>query len=174
MRFVDFLRAAVLLCAACASLLAALCVVGASAQDEGAIVLVSAAWWAAATAIGLWLGRHAAITSPISRLLANARAATMMPEHRPLATMLNRLWPLLVCTTAAGIAAVFAPQVAGVATGFAIIWSLAWRRQDRAVEAIEERDGVTFFVGPTSPIEPMTLERIPGFRRETPTVPSAG
>ena len=36
-------------------------------------------------------------------------------------------------TLGAGVAAVFFPQVAGVATGFAIIWALAWRRQEGAV-----------------------------------------
>lgn len=59
-----------------------------------------------------------------------------------------------------------------VACGFAIIWSLAWRRQDAAVLAIEERDGVTFYVERTSPIGPMRLVRTPGFRREVPTLTS--
>ena len=48
----------------------------------------------------------------------------------------------------------FVPQVAAVAAGFAIIWALAWRRQDAAVAAIEERDGVRFYVDKTSPLQP--------------------
>jgi hypothetical protein len=176
MRFVDFLRVTVLLSAAAASLLAALCVIGAGSQGETTVVLLCAVWWVVAAAIGMFLGRRAATNPPIARLLADARAATMMPDHRPVPTILNRLWPLLVSCVAAGVVAFFAPQVAGIATGFAIIWALAWRRQDGAVQAIEERDGVTFFVEQASPIRPMTLVRIPGFRRETPTVssPTAG
>jgi hypothetical protein len=65
---------------------------------------------------------------------------------------------------------VVGPQFPGIATGFCIIWALAWRRQEAAVRAIEERDGVTFFVERTSPVGPMQLIRMPGLRRERPTV----
>jgi hypothetical protein len=173
-RFVDFLRVTVLLSAGAASLLAALCVVGASRDGDATLVLVCAGWWVVAAAVGLFLGRRAGTNPPIARLLADAHAATMMPEHRPGATIINRLWPLLISSVAAGVLAFLAPQVAGIAAGFAIIWALAWRRQDAAVQAIEERDGVTFYVDRTSPVRPMQLVRIPGFRRETPTVPTAG
>jgi hypothetical protein len=63
----------------------------------------------------------------------------------------------------AGVVGFFLPQVAGVAAGFAIIWALAWRRQESAVAAIEERDGVRFYVEKTSPLSPMQLVRTPGF-----------
>jgi hypothetical protein len=53
--------------------------------------------------------------------------------------------------------------VAAVAAGFAIIWALAWRRQESAVAAIEERDAVRFYVDKTSPHRPMQLVRTPGF-----------
>ncbi len=174
MRFVDFLRVTVLLSAGSASLLAALCVVGAGADGNSGQVLLAAGWWAIASFVGLLLGRRAATTPPIARLLADARAATMLPEHRPGFTIVNRLWPLLLSTLLAGAIAFLAPQVAGIAAGFAIIWALAWRRQDAAVEAIEERDGVTFYVERTSPVRPMQLVRTPGFRRETPTVTTPG
>ena len=59
-----------------------------------------------------------------------------------------------------------APQIPGIATGFAIIGALAWRRQEAAVSAIEERDGVAFYVEPTSPLKPIKLIRAPGFRRD--------
>ena len=171
MRFVDFLRVTVLLSAGAASLLAALCVVGASNLDEGTIVLGSAGWWVAASLLGLYLGRRASTNPPIARLLADAKAATMMPEHRPGSTIVNRLWPLLLLTVAAGALSFFAPQIAGIAAGFAIIWALAWRRQDAAVAAIEERDGATFYLEKTAPHEPIKLIRTPGFRRETVTQP---
>ncbi len=51
-----------------------------------------------------------------------------------------------------------------MATGFAIIWALAWRRQASAVTAIEERDGARFYVERTSPLQPIRLVRTPGFR----------
>ena len=171
MRFVDFLRVTVLLSGAAASLLAVLCVVGASGNSDTTIVLEAVGWWIVASGIGLWLGRRAAASPPIARLLADAKAATMMPEHRPGSTILNRLWPLLLSTLAAAVLAFLAPQVSGIAAGFAIIWALAWRRQDAAVQAIEERDGVTFYVDRTSPLSPMQLIRIPGFRREVVTTP---
>ena len=174
MRFVDFLRVTVVLSGAAASLLAVVCVAGATNDDEALLVLGLAAWWALASGFGLFLGRRAAATPPIARLLADAKAATMMPDHRPAQTILNRLWPLLLLTLVAGGLAFLAPQIPGIAAGFAIIWALAWRRQDGAVQAIEERDGVTFFVEPTAPHQPMRLLRTPGFRREVPTVNAPG
>ena len=60
--------------------------------------------------------------------------------------------------------AFLAPQIPCIATGFAIIWALAWRRQDAAVTAIEERDGACFYVRRTSPLRPMELVRTPGFK----------
>jgi hypothetical protein len=174
MRFVDFLRVTVLLSGAAASVLAVVCVAGASSNDEAQIVLVSAGWWVAAAVIGLWLGRRAATNPPISRLLADAKAATMLPEHRPGSTIVNRLWPLLLVTVVSGALAFLAPQIPGIAAGFAIIWALAWRRPDKAVEAIEERDGATFFVEKTAPHQPIKLLRTPGFRREVPTISAPG
>ena len=47
-------------------------------------------------------------------------------------------------------------------------WALAWRRQDAAVAAIEERDGACFFVRRTSPLLPIALERTPSFKAVRP------
>jgi hypothetical protein len=87
-----------------------------------------------------------------------------LPEVNPGRTLLNRLWPLLVSTVGAGALAFVLPQVPAVATGFAIIWALAWRRQSSAVTAIEERDGVRFYVERTAFFRPIQLVRTPGFR----------
>jgi hypothetical protein len=170
MRFVDLLKTTVLLSAGAATTLAVLCVAGATRDNDSTLVFIAAGWWFAAAAIGAFLGRRAETTPPIARLLADAKTATMMPEHRPGAIVFNRLWPLFVSTIAAGGLTVVAPQIPGIAAGFAIIWALAWRRQDSAVTAIEERDGVTFYVEQTSPFRPMKLVRMPGFRREVATV----
>ena len=77
----------------------------------------------------------------------------------------------LLLTVAAGVLSFLAPQIPGIAAGFTIIWALAWRRQDAAVEAIEERDGATFYVERTAPHQPIKLVRTPGFRREVITQP---
>jgi hypothetical protein len=162
-RFVDFLKATVLLSAGAATLLAVLTLLSASQDFAPSVVYFSVGWWAAAGLAGLWLGRRAEASPPIARLLATARTQTTLPDLHPARTLLNRLWPLLFSTLGAGVSAIFLPQVAGVATGFAIIWALAWRRQESAVAAIEERDGVRFYVDQTSPLSPIRLIRTPGF-----------
>jgi hypothetical protein len=162
-RFGEFLKATVLLSAGCATLLATVTVLGMSREEDRTLFYVTAGWWLLATAIGVALGRRAETSPPIARLLAGARAQTTLPELRPGTTLVNRLWPLLLSTFGAAVLAFFAPQVAAVAAGFTIIWALAWRHQERAVVAIEERDGVRFYVDRTSPISPIQLVRTPGF-----------
>jgi hypothetical protein len=163
-RFVDFLRTTVLLSAGAATALAVVTVLAGAASSDQTLVLVAAGWWLVASVIGLRLGRRAATSPPIARLLSTAQASTSLPEQHPSAILINRLWPLLVYTLLAGGLAFLAPQVPGIAAGFAIIWSLAWRRQDAAVAAIEERDGASFYVRKTSPLRPMALLRTPGFK----------
>lgn len=165
MRFVDFLRTTVLLSAGAATALAAVTVLaaGTGSTSNGLLVPVSVGWWVVASMIGLRMGRRAQTSPPIARLLASARASTSLPEHHPSAILINRLWPLLLFTLMSGGLAFLAPQIPGIAAGFAIIWALAWRRQDAAVEAIEERDGASFYVRRTSPVRPMALLRTPGF-----------
>jgi len=170
-RFADLLRTTVLLSAGAATALGTACVIGA-ANDPGSTVAVqAAAWWLVAALVGTFIGRQRSTSAPIARALAESRAATSMPEERPWPTVLNRLWPLLLATAVAGSLAFLAPQVPGIAAGFAIIWALAWRFQDKAVVAVEERDGVAFFVAPTSPLAPVELVRMPGLRREVPELP---
>ena len=164
MRFTDFLKSTVLVSAAAATTLAAASVIGASARADSRLVLLAAGWWIAASLLGAYLGRRPASTPAISRLLASARATTTLPEQRPGAVLVNRLWPLLLVTIVAAGLAFLAPQVPAIATGFTIIWALTWRRQEGAVTAIEERDGVRFYVEPTSPVSPMKLIRAPGFK----------
>jgi hypothetical protein len=163
-RFADFLRTTVLISAAAATALAAVTVAGTVSDGVSRVVLVAAGWWVASALIGLWLGRRAETSPPIAALLAGARTQASLPEVNPSLTVLNRLWPLLVSTLAAGALGVILPQVPAIATGFAIIWSLAWRRQASAVTAIEERDGARFYVDRTSPLRPIRLVRTPGFR----------
>jgi hypothetical protein len=165
-RFVDFLRAAILLCAGAATVLATVTVIAASREPDDTLVFIIAGWWFVAGMIGAWLGRRTQTNSPIARLLASAKSTTSLPEQRPSSLLLNRMWPLLLSTILALGLGLFAPQIPGIACGFAIIASLAWRRQESAVTAIEERDGVAFYVEPTPPTKPIKLIRAPGFRRD--------
>ena len=163
MRFVDFLKATVLLSAAAATGLAALTVARVSAQvDPASMMELAVGWWLIAAGIGGWLGRRNMASPPIARLLADAKLQMSLPELRPGLTLLNRLWPLLFSTLGAGVLGAFIPQVSAVAAGFAIIWALAWRRQEAAVTAIEERDGFRFYVDKTPPLAPIRLIRTPG------------
>ena len=161
MRFSDLLRATVLLSAGAATLLAVVAVIGIGQDAEAPLIAFCAIWWLLAALTGVALGGRA--EAAIQRLLAGARSQTSLPEVQPGRTMLNRLWPLLISTIGAGVLGVWAPQVAAIAAGFAIVWALAWRRQEQAVAAVEERDGVRFYVDRTSPLSPMRLIRTPGF-----------
>ena len=163
------LKTTVMLSAGAATMLAIVTVIGATADRDDTLVLVAAGWWVAASVIGALLGRRSQVTAQIGRLLADAKVATMLPEHRPAAVVVNRLWPLLVSTVAAGAVGFIIPQVPAVACGFAIIWSLAWRRQDEAVTAIEDRDGARFYVDRTSPFKAIQLVRTPGFKADAPS-----
>jgi hypothetical protein len=164
------LKTTVLLSAGAATTLAVITVLAASSDAEPTVVFVVAGWGVVAAIVGIVTGRGGRVSPAIGRLLASARMATTLPEIRPGSVVFNRLWPLVICTVAAGALAFVAPQVPGIATGFAIIWAFAWRGQDRAVTAIEERDGVTFYIEPTSPFRPIQLVRTPGFRREVPSI----
>jgi len=161
-RFVDFLKATVLLSASSATLLAALTVVRVASTAEEQLMEVAVGWWLVAVLFGAWLGRRNTASPPIARLLADARVQMSLPELRPGLTLVNRLWPLLFSVLGAAILGLFLPQVAAVAAGFAIIWALAWRRQEAAVSAIEERDGFRFYIDKTPPLSPIRLVRTPG------------
>jgi hypothetical protein len=162
-RFGEFLKATVLLSAGTATLLAAVTVIGLSRESDRTLLVFCAIWWVGAVLIGILLGRRAETSPPIARLLATARSQSTLPELRPGTTIINRLWPLLLYAIVFSALGVFRPPVAAVTAGGAIIWALAWRRQESAVTAIEERDGARFYVDRTSPFQPIRLIRTPGF-----------
>jgi hypothetical protein len=168
MRFPDFLRTCVLLFAGAATALAAVTIAGASAKDDRPLLYVALGWWAVAAVVGLWLGRRPEVTEGIGRALASARTQPALPELEPGAILFNRLWALALFTVGSGAVAFLVPQVPGIAAGYVIAAALAWRKQSAAVEAIEGRDGVRFYVEHTSPFKPTRLIRTPGFRRLEP------
>ena len=83
-----------------------------------------------------------------------------------------RLWPIGAFALVVGIAGRFAPQVAAIGAGYAILIALAWRGRESAVAAIEERDGVRFYVEPSSAFEPVKLIRTPASTATAPRRPS--
>lgn len=168
MRFTDFLRTSVLLFAGAATALAAVAIAGASAQDDNTLLYVAVTWWGLGAAAGLWMGRRFETTQGIGRLMANARHSPSLPEQEPGRTIVNRLWPLLIVLAAAAGIAFLIPQVPAIGAGYAILVALAWRKQARAVEAIEDRDGVRFYVERSSPFKPTQLVRTPWMRRIEP------
>ncbi|HEX6713944.1 MAG TPA: hypothetical protein VF066_11175 [Thermoleophilaceae bacterium] len=169
MRFTDFLRASILLFAGAATALAAVAVAGASSKDDTTLVYVSVGWWVIAAAAGLWIGRRPSTSQGIGRLLAEARHSPTLPEQEPGRTVINRLWPLIIAIAAAAGIAFLVPQVPAIGAGYALLSALAWRKQARAVAAIEDRDGVRFYVERTSPLKPIQLLRTPWMRRIEPT-----
>jgi hypothetical protein len=167
MRFTDFLKTTVLLTAGQATALGAVTILAAAADDDNVTIVFSLAWWTVAALIGAWVGRRTEPATRMASLLAEAHSSTALPEVRPAAVLVNRLWPLGVSALiAAGISWLY-PQFAAVATGFAILVALAWRRQEAAVTAIEGRDGARFYVLPSSPFRGIELVRTPGYRFPT-------
>jgi hypothetical protein len=165
MRFTDFLRTAVLLFGASATVLAAVTIAGAASEGKDTLVYFSLGWWVVATVAGIVIGRRMRVTDGISRLLANARSTPVLPEVEPGRILITRLWALAALTVAGGAVAFLIPQVPAVGAGYALIGALGWRRQGSAVLAIEQRDGVQFYVEPTGPFEPTKLLRVPGYRK---------
>jgi hypothetical protein len=165
MRFRDFLRMAVLLFGGAATALAVVSILGAARDADTTLALVAVGWWAVAAVVGLYLGRGSATTPGIARLLAGARSTNSLPELEPGAVVFNRMWPLAAMAVGAGGVGFFFPQVSAIATGYAIIAALTWRRQHAAVAAIELRDGAEFWFDRSSPFQEPKLVRVPGLRK---------
>lgn len=166
MLFCDLLRTAVLLIGAIATALGAVTVLVANRDADAGTLIVAGAWWILAVIIGLLLGRSARTAEAMARVLAGARTATSLPAQSPGRIAFSRLWPIGAFALIAGATGWFWPQVAAIGAGYAILVALAWRRRDGAVTAIEERDGVRFYVEPSSVLEPIRLIRTPGLGRD--------
>lgn len=169
MAFVDLLRMTVLLAAGAATALAAVTVVSVSADEDTLTLYVAAAWWIVALVGGIILGRPSRAAEAMRPALTEARMATALPSlDRPARAALARLWPLAAFAAIAGGLGLVYPGVAAVGTGFALGAALTLRAREGAVSAIEERDGVRFYVEPGSALQPVKLIRTPGLRRERP------
>jgi hypothetical protein len=167
-RFRDLLRVSVILFGGTATALAVVSVIGASSEDTNTLVYVAAIWWCVAALAGLWLGRRLEPTPGIATLLAEAGNSNQLPELEPGTVLFNRLWPLIVLGLVSAVIGFFVPQVPAIATGYCLLVALLWRHQSRAVEAIEGRDGVEFWLDRSSPLGRPKLLRLPGLRRIEP------
>jgi hypothetical protein len=163
--FCDLLRVSTLLVGAVATALGAVSVVVANQDTNEFALALAAVWWVVGGAIGAWLGRPERATEAISRLLAGARTATSLPPESPGRIALQRLWPIGAFALVVGIAGRFEPQIAAIGAGYAILIALSWRGRESAVAAIEARDGVRFYVEPSSAFQPVRLLRTPGLYR---------
>jgi hypothetical protein len=169
MAFCDLLRTTVLLAAGAATVLAAVTAIVVGTTDDTLTLFVAIGWWIVALVGGLILGRPSQAAEAMRPVLADARTATAMPEiGNPARSALGRLWPIAAFTLIAGVLGFIFPGVAAVGAGFALAAALMWRAREGAVAAIEERDGVRFYVEPGSALEPVKLVRTPGLRRERP------
>jgi hypothetical protein len=166
MPFTDLLRLPVFITAGEATALGAITALAAGRDDDTTTVIVAAVWWLAAVAIGIYLGRSARAADGVRDALAQARTATSLPPESPARIASSRLWPIGVVGLAAGVLGVFFPGVAAVAAGYALLVALAWRRREAAVLAIEQRDGVRFYVVPNSGLRAIELIRTPGLRSD--------
>jgi hypothetical protein len=169
MAFCDLLRMTVLLAAGAATALAAITVISVSAADDTLTIYVAAAWWLVALVGGIVLGRPSRAAEAMRHALTEARMATALPElGNPTRAALARLWPLAAFAAIAGGLGLVYSGVAAIGTGFALGAALTLRSREGAVTAIEERDGVRFYVEPGSALQPVKLIRTPGLRRDRP------
>jgi hypothetical protein len=127
---------------------------------------VAAAWWLISLGLGLYLGRPSRAADGVRDALAGARTATSLPEETPSRIALVRLWPIAATAVAAGVLGVIFPGVAAIGAGYALLVALAMRTREAAVLGIEQRDGVKFYVVPSSALRPIRLVRTPGLRSD--------
>jgi hypothetical protein len=164
--FTDLLRLTVLLVAAEATALGAVAVLVANRDDDTVALIVAAGWWVGAAVAGLILGRAERAADGMSRTLAGARVSTTLPPESSLRVALVRLWPLGAFALVAGGLAWIWPQIAAIGAGYALLVALTWRNREAAVTGVEDRDGVRFYVEPSSAVEPIKLVRTPGLGRD--------
>lgn len=166
MLFTDLLRLTVLLVAAEATALGAVAVVIANRDGDTVTLVVAVGWWVVAAIAGVVLGRAERAAGGMSRALAGARVSPSLPPESSLRIALVRLWPLGAFALVAGGLAWIWPQVAAIGAGYALLVALMWRNREAAVTGVEDRDGVRFYVEPSSALEPIKLVRTPGLGRD--------
>jgi hypothetical protein len=166
MLYTDLLRITVLLVAAEATVLGAVSVVAANQGGDTLTLIVAGGWWIVAAVVGLILGRPERASDGMARVLSGARVSPSLPPESTLRVALIRLWPLGAFALIAGGLAWIWPQVAAIGAGYALLVALMWRNREAVVTGVEDRDGVRFYVEPSSALEPIRLVRTPGLSRD--------
>lgn len=164
MPYTDLLRITVFLTGAEATVLGAITAIGASRTEDTTTVVIAAGWWLISLLIGVYLGRPSRAADDVRDPLARARTATSLPSETPARIAAGRLWPVALTAVIAGALGLFFPGVAVIGAGYALIVSLAWHTREAAVLAIEQRDGIKFYVVSGSALRPIELVRTPGLR----------
>jgi hypothetical protein len=164
--YTDLLRTTVFITGAEATVLGAISAISVGGEPSPTTLIVAAAWWLIAIILGFWLGSPERAREDMREPLARARMATSLPTETPARITVQRLWPIAVTAIVAGGLGLFFPGVAIIGTGYALIVSLGWHTREAAVVAIEERDGVRFYVVPNSALRPIQLVRTPGLRSD--------
>jgi hypothetical protein len=164
--YTDLLRLSVFLTAGEATALGAIAAIAIGDQADQTTLAIAVAWWLIALSAGLYLGRPQRAAEALRDPLAEAQTATSLPPETPTRIALGRLWPIGLTALAAGALGVFFPGVAIVGAGYALLVSLAWHSHEAAVLAVEQRDGVKFYVVPSGALRPVQLVRTPGLRSD--------
>jgi hypothetical protein len=167
MLYSELLRITVLLVAGVATALGAISVLLAGQEDPSTLALaVLGGWWLIALVAGLVLGSDVRAAEALAPVLRTARTQTSLPSESDTRIVLSRLWPIGAFALVCSIAGVIYPQVAAIGAGYAMLTALAWRRRESAVQAIEDRDGVRFYVEDSPAYRPVRLVRTPGLYRD--------
>ena len=87
---------------------------------------------------------------PLATLWVGKLIIDVVVDMRQAPSDFARLWPLGAFSLIAGGLGFILPGVSAVGAGYALGAALAWRGREGAVHAIEERDGVRFYVEPGS------------------------
>jgi hypothetical protein len=164
--YTELLRVTVFITGAEATALGAISAISVGGEPSPTTLIVAAAWWLISLILGFWLGRPERAREDMRGPLARARTATQLPVESANRIAVQRLWPIAVTAIIAGGLGFFFPGVAIIGTGYALIVSLSWHTREAAVLAIEERDGVRFYVVPNSALRPIELVRTPGLRSD--------
>lgn len=165
MQYKDLLRGTVLLIAVEATALGAISAIAIHSSGKESVATFAIGFWLLSFLVGILLGQRPRAVASLAGPLAAAKTSTQLPAESPGRIAFGRLWPIGLFAVIAGALGLIWPQIPAIATGFAIAVALSWRNREAAVTAIEERDGVCFYVEPSSAFEPVKLVRTPGLMR---------
>ena len=167
MPYTDLLRVTVFLTGAEATALATITAIAANRDSDTTTLIVAAAWWliVAGRSASTWAAPRAPPTASATPSRGPAPPPRCRRRRRP-GSPSAASGRSAATAIVAGVLGVFFPGVAAIGAGYALLVSLAWHSREAAVLAIEQRDGVKFYVVPNSALRPIQLVRTPGLRSD--------